>query len=100
MVLLAVVGVPIALFWFYAEHLFGLILPDPQTSMLAGSYLRILVGALPGNVAFEGGKRLLTAEGIFFPITMTLFLGACTNVLLGWFLVWVSGVNPPGFECR
>lgn len=88
--LLSVFGIPIAMLWFYANHLLPLILPDPRTSMLAGLYLRILICAIPGYVTFEAGKRILTAEGIFFPVTGILCAGACTNAFLGWLLVWVS----------
>lgn len=89
-VLLGAVGVPIAVFWFFADLLLACILPDKEISMLAGLYLKILICALPGNAAFEAGKRILTAEGVFFPITLILLLGFCTNAILGWLLVWVS----------
>jgi len=92
-VLLGAVGFLVAILWFYVNHLFALILPDPTTSMLAGLYLRILICAIPGYVVFEAGKRVLTAEGTFFPVTGILCAGACTNAFLGWFLVWVGGVN-------
>ncbi|KAK4946066.1 hypothetical protein LTR10_014868 [Elasticomyces elasticus] len=92
-VLLGAVGTPIAILWFSANHLFSLILPDPQTSVLAGLYLRIIICAIPGFVVFEAGKRILTAEGIFFPVTGILGAGACTNAFLGWLLVWVGGIK-------
>ena len=90
MVLLGAAGTLVAMLWFYANRLFCLILPDPQTSTLAGLYLRILICAIPGYGAFEAGKRILTAEGIFFPVTGILCTGACTNAFLGWLLVWVG----------
>ncbi|KAI1620926.1 mate-domain-containing protein [Exophiala viscosa] len=87
-VVLGAVGSLVAILWFYANYLFSLILPDPTTYMLAGLYLKILICAIPGYVVFEAGKRVLTAEGIFFPVTVILCAGACTNAFLGWLLVW------------
>lgn len=89
---LGVVSLPIALLWFYAYHLFSLVLPDPEISALAGEYLRVLICAIPGYVTFEAGKRILTSEGAFFPVMGFLCAGACTNAFLGWLLVWVGGI--------
>lgn len=91
--LLGAVSVPIAVLWFYANAIFSCILPDPQTSILAGLYLRILILAIPGFVTFEAGKRILTAEGNFLPVMGILGAGSCTNAFLGWLLVWVSDIK-------
>lgn len=88
--LLWCIGIPIAVLWYNAPHLLGILLPDPQTAALAGLYLRVLICGIPGFAAFEAGKRLLTAQGIFFPITCILFIGASVNVLASWLFVWVS----------
>lgn len=88
-VLLAVFGILIATLWFYANRLLPLIIPDQETSTLAGLYLRIITCTIPGYVTFEAGKRILMAQGIFFPVTGILCAGACTNAFLGWLLVWV-----------
>ncbi|KAF2120270.1 mate-domain-containing protein [Lophiotrema nucula] len=89
-VLLSAVSIPIATVWFSAEHLFSYVLPDPRTSMLAGLYLKLLILAIPGFLTFEAGKRILTAQGRFFPVTGILCAGTCTNAFLGWLLVWIS----------
>ena len=87
--LLGAISIPIAVLWFFADQIFSVILPDPRTSSLGGLYLKVLVFALPGFVTFEAGKRILTAEGRFLPVTGILCAGACMNGLLAWLLVWV-----------
>ncbi|RFU34510.1 hypothetical protein B7463_g1800, partial [Scytalidium lignicola] len=87
--LLWCIGIPIAVLWFSAPHLLGSILPDPRTAALAGLYLRVLICGIPGAAAFEAGKRLLTAQGIFLPITYILSMGASVNILASWICVWV-----------
>ncbi|OBT77159.1 hypothetical protein VF21_05051 [Pseudogymnoascus sp. 05NY08] len=87
--LLWCIGIPIAVLWYNAPHLLSILLPDPQTAALAGLYLQVLICGIPGFSAFEAGKRLLTAQGIFFPITCILFIGASVNVLASWLFVWV-----------
>lgn len=89
MVLLSVASLPIATLWVFSGTLFSYILPDARTAVLAGLYLKIIILALPGFLIFESGKRILTARGIFLPVTGILCVGACTNVLCGWLLVWV-----------
>jgi MATE family multidrug resistance protein len=88
--LLWCIGIPIAVLWFSAPGLLSRVLPDPQTAALAGLYLRVLICGIPGFAAFEAGKRLLTAQGIFLPITYILFIGASVNTLASWLFVWVS----------
>ncbi|KFY34745.1 hypothetical protein V494_06499 [Pseudogymnoascus sp. VKM F-4513 (FW-928)] len=87
--LLWCIGVPIAVLWYNSPHLLNRLLPDAQTAALAGLYLRVLICGIPGFAAFEAGKRLLTAQGIFLPITGILFIGASVNVLASWLFVWV-----------
>lgn len=89
MVLLSVASLPITALWVFSGTLFSYVLPDMRTAALAGLYLKIIILALPGFLTFESGKRILTARGIFLPVTGTLCVGACTNVFCGWLLVWV-----------
>lgn len=88
--LLWCIGIPIAVLWYNAVRLLSRILPDPQTAALAGLYLRVLICGIPGFAAFEAGKRLLTAQGIFLPITYILLIGASVNIIASWLCVWVS----------
>jgi len=82
-------GLPIGILWFGSPYFLGRILPDPRTAALAGLYLRVLIAGIPGFAAFEAGKRLLMAQGIFLPITLILFIGAVVNALASWLFVWV-----------
>lgn len=95
--LLWCIGIPIAVLWFNAFQILSRILPDAQTAALAGLYLRVLTCGIPGFAAFEAGKRLLTAQGIFLPITYILCIGASANILASWLFVWVS-INRPSWE--
>ncbi|KAF2670965.1 MATE efflux family protein [Microthyrium microscopicum] len=87
-ILLGAVGTPIAMLWFFSAAIVSRIIPDAQVAILAGLYLRVLVLAIPGFVVFEAGKRILTSNGFFLPVTGILCVGACTNAFLSWLLVW------------
>ena len=93
-VLLGLAGVVIAVFWFVVGRSFHVIIPDEQTASYAALYLRLLLLALPGYIIFEAGKRMLTARGIFLPITIAMCVGVVMNVFLGWLYVWVGKLRP------
>ena len=89
-VLLSLAGVVIAIFWCVVGHSFHVIIPDEQTASYAALYLKLLLLALPGYIIFEAGKRMLTARGIFLPVTVAMCVGVVMNVFFGWLFVWVG----------
>ncbi|KAI0165484.1 MATE efflux family protein [Xylariaceae sp. FL1272] len=81
-------AIPIAVLFFFAEHILLLIIPEPDSARLAGLYLRVVLFGIPGYAAFEGGKRFVQAQGLFVATTYVLLIAAPFNVLLNWLLVW------------
>lgn len=86
-------SIPIACLWFFSAKVLLHMLPDPEMATLASQYLRILILGLPGFAAFEAGKRILTSQGKFLPVTCILFIGAFINGLASWLFVWVSSAT-------
>ncbi|CAM1511402.1 Fc.00g089150.m01.CDS01 [Cosmosporella sp. VM-42] len=81
-------SVPVAVLWFFAEHILYYILPEPESARLAGLYLRVMIFSIPGFILFEGGKRFTQAQGLFQATTYVLIIVAPLNVFISWLLVW------------
>ncbi|KAI1265594.1 MATE efflux family protein [Xylariaceae sp. FL1019] len=81
-------SIPLAVLFFFAEHILLLIIPEPDSAKLAGLYLRVVLFGIPGYAAFEGGKRFVQAQGLFVATTYVLLIAAPINVFLNWLLVW------------
>ncbi|TDZ47217.1 putative transporter [Colletotrichum trifolii] len=83
--------VPLAVLWFFADSVLGLIIPEPESARLAGMYLRVLILGGPGFVCFEGGKRFVQAQGMFQATTWVLLIAAPINIFVNWLFVWRLG---------
>jgi MATE family multidrug resistance protein len=79
---------PVAVIWYFSEHILSLILPEPESARLAGLYLKVMIFGVPGIVLFECGKRFTQAQGIFHATTYVLFIVAPLNIFICWLLVW------------
>ncbi|AMD18687.1 HBL215Cp [Eremothecium sinecaudum] len=81
--------IPIQLaWWFYAESLLRLFIPDPVVCGLAAQYLKVVAFSMPAFLLFEAGKRFLQCQGIFHASTMVLLVCAPLNALMNYLLVW------------
>jgi multidrug resistance protein, MATE family len=87
------VTIPIGAIWICSPWILGVIVPEKDLAVLAGSYLRVFLVGAPGYATFEAGKRFLHAQGIFTPSLIVLLVGAPLNVLLNWIFVWVSATS-------
>ncbi|KAI1826509.1 MATE efflux family protein [Xylaria intraflava] len=81
-------GIPIAVLFYFAGDILRHIVPEARSAELAGLYLRIVIFGIPGYAAFEGGKRFVQSQGLFVATTYVLLIAAPVNVLLNWALVW------------
>ncbi|KAI2628365.1 MATE efflux family protein [Xylaria nigripes] len=86
-------GIPIAVLFFFAGDILLYIVPEVRSAELAGLYLRIVIFGIPGYAAFEGGKRFVQSQGLFVATTIVLLIAAPINVLVNWMLVWHFGLG-------
>lgn len=81
-------SIPVAVIWFFSEHILSYIVPDPNSARLAGQYLRVMIFGIPGFILFEGAKRFTQAQGLFRATTYVLLVAAPLHVLVVWLLVY------------
>ncbi|KAJ5902910.1 hypothetical protein N7495_003438 [Penicillium taxi] len=80
--------IPIAVLWYFSEHILLLIVPEEEVARMAGLYLKVALLGTPGYACFESGKRYLQAQGIFSPSLYVLLVCAPLNAFMNWFFVW------------
>lgn len=81
-------AVPVALFWWYSQPVFEMMIPNPRSAALAAQYMRVLVWSIPGTIIYEAGKRLLQAQGLFRQTTYVLFIVAPLNAIANYAFVF------------
>ncbi|KAJ5102376.1 hypothetical protein NUU61_004598 [Penicillium alfredii] len=82
------VTIPIAVLWYFSEHILTKIVPETEVAAMAGLYLKIALLGAPGYACFESGKRYLQAQGVFSASLYVLIVCAPLNAFLNWFFVW------------
>ncbi|OCK94680.1 uncharacterized protein K441DRAFT_108168 [Cenococcum geophilum 1.58] len=92
---LMLVTIPIGGIWLNGTAILRKIVPDDETVLLAGLYLKVIVWGAPGYAIFESGKRYVQAQGLFNASLYVLLIGAPFNLFLNWLLVWVSPLFRP-----
>lgn len=85
---LMLVTIPIGGIWLNGTAILRKIVPDDETVLLAGLYLKVIVWGAPGYAIFESGKRYVQAQGLFNASLYVLLIGAPFNLFLNWLLVW------------
>lgn len=85
-----IVTIPIAVLWYFSEHILAKIVPEPEVAKMAGLYLKVALLGTPGYACFESGKRYLQAQGVFSASLYVLIFCAPLNAFMNWFFVWVS----------
>lgn len=86
---LVLVTIPLALLWCYAEGILIHTIPDRDTAVLVGRYLRLAAWGMPGYAAFEAGRRYIQAQGCYSAGMYVLLICTPINGFLNWLLVWV-----------
>ncbi|EDO16372.1 hypothetical protein Kpol_1051p21 [Vanderwaltozyma polyspora DSM 70294] len=81
------------IWWFWAESLLCLIIPEKELCILAAKYLKVASFGVPGFIMFECGKRFLQCQGIFHASTVVLFVCAPLNAVMNYVLVWSPTVG-------
>lgn len=84
------VTIPVAILWYFSEHILTKIVPEQEVAKMAGLYLKIALLGTPGYACFESGKRYLQAQGVFSASLYVLIVCAPLNAFMNWFFVWVS----------
>ncbi|KAJ5584840.1 uncharacterized protein N7459_004640 [Penicillium hispanicum] len=85
------VTIPIAILWYFSEHILAKIVPEKEVAKMAGLYLKIALLGTPGYACFESGKRYLQAQGVFSASLYVLLFCAPLNAFMNWFFVWKLG---------
>ncbi|KAK5132307.1 hypothetical protein LTR08_009215 [Meristemomyces frigidus] len=80
--------IPISIVWFFGTTILSAIIPEQETAVLAGRYLKVLILGAPGYAAFESGKRYVQAQGRFAATSYVLLIAAPINIFLHWLFVW------------
>ncbi|KAJ5184107.1 hypothetical protein N7492_001723 [Penicillium capsulatum] len=83
-----IVTIPIAVLWFFSEHILEKIVPEKEVATMAGLYLKVALLGTPGYACFESGKRYLQAQGVFSASLYVLIICAPLNAFMNWFFVW------------
>ncbi|KAJ5227573.1 uncharacterized protein N7469_007579 [Penicillium citrinum] len=86
-----VVTIPIAVLWYFSEHILAKIVPEKRVAEMAGLYLKVALLGTPGFACFESGKRYLQAQGVFSASLWVLLVCAPLNAFMNWFFVWKLG---------
>jgi MATE family multidrug resistance protein len=84
-----VITIPIAVLWYFSDHILAKIVPEKEVAAMAGLYLKVALLGTPGYACFESGKRYLQAQGVFSASLYVLIVCAPLNAFLNWFFVWV-----------
>ncbi|KAJ5611310.1 hypothetical protein N7510_008029 [Penicillium lagena] len=85
------VTIPVAILWYFSEHILTKIVPEQEVAQMAGLYLKIALLGTPGYACFESGKRYLQAQGVFSASLYVLIVCAPLNAFMNWFFVWKLG---------
>lgn len=98
--LLTLVTIPLAALWWCAEGILVHIIPEQDTAMLVGRYLRIAAWGMPGYAAFEAGRRYIQAQGCYSVGMYVLLICTPISAFLNWFLVWVCKHSHGSQKCK
>lgn len=82
--------IPIGVIWLSGTAILNAIVPERETAVLAGLYLKVILAGAPGYAAFECGKRFVQAQGMFSATLYVLLICAPLNAFMNWLFVWVS----------
>lgn len=96
LLLMALVTVPIALFWVLSPQLLPLVVPQRHLAARAGAFLRYSLVGLPGYGAFEALKRFTQAQGETRAGMVALIVCAPVNAALSWALAFPLGMGLEG----
>jgi MATE family multidrug resistance protein len=89
--LLLLVAVPIGALWICSPWILVRLIPQPQLTGIAGTFLRTSLIGVPGYAIFEAGKRFLQCQGNFTASLNVLIVCTPTNLLLNWlFVFWLD----------
>src|ERR1700742_2373478 len=86
--LVCVVTLPIGAVWICSPWILAAIVPETDTAILAGTFMRIYLLGGPGWAIFEAGKRLCQAQGDFTASLAVVLVCAPLNILWNWLLVF------------
>ncbi|XP_038984570.1 protein DETOXIFICATION 16-like isoform X1 [Phoenix dactylifera] len=96
MLVVMLVGIPIAFMWNYTSHILIALRQDPEISKEAGLYAQWLIPALFGYGLLQCHVKFLQNQNIVYPQMLSSGLIALLHILLCWALVIKIGLGTKG----
>ncbi|XAR67978.1 hypothetical protein NMG60_11002944 [Bertholletia excelsa] len=96
MLVLIVIGIPIALLWAFTGHIFKICRQDPKISALAGQYARWLIPSIFPYGLLQCQLRFLQAQNNVKALVVTTFLASLAHVVVCWGLISRAGLGSEG----
>jgi len=87
--ILAILCVPLIIFWSTTERLLLLLGQEPEIARLSGLYVRVITVVLPFYFLLEIQKRYLQCQSIVLPIMLLSFAVVPINALNNYLLIYV-----------
>lgn len=86
-----VAAVPVSAVWIFSKPLISVLAKDMEVVEIASSYLKCMVGCVPGYIVFECGKKYLQAQGDFLTAQLILCVSFPFSALANYLLVGSLG---------
>lgn len=96
MLVLTLLGLPIALLWSCTEQIFTILKQNPQISTQAGIYARWLIPSIFPYGLLQCQVRFLQTQRNTFPLMLSTGIASIVHVTMCWTLVFRFGYGNKG----
>ncbi|KEH26665.1 putative multi antimicrobial extrusion protein [Medicago truncatula] len=96
MFILMIVAIPLAVIWANTKSILILLGQDPEISIEAGNYARLMVPSLFAYGLLQCLNRFLQAQNIVFPMMLSSVVTTLFHLPVCWFMVYKSGLGSGG----
>ena len=96
MLVLALVGVPLAVIWAYTGEILAALGQDPEISAQAGVYARWMIPVLFAYGLLQCLTRFLQTQNNVVPMMISSGITTFLHLLICWLLVFKSGLGHKG----
>ncbi|KAF3436931.1 hypothetical protein FNV43_RR19684 [Rhamnella rubrinervis] len=96
MLVLTLLGLPMALLWSFTEQIFTILKQNPQISTQAGIYARWLIPSIFPYGLLQCQVRFLQTQKNVFPLVLSTGIASVIHVAMCWTLVFRFGYGNKG----
>ncbi|AES76569.2 MATE efflux family protein [Medicago truncatula] len=96
MFILMVVAIPLAVIWANTRSILLVLGQDPEISIEAGSYAKLMVPCLFAYGLLQCLNRFLQTQNIVFPMMFSSAMTTLLHLPICWFMVYKSGLGSRG----